>query len=72
MIHTRTEAGMNALLIGIIVVGIFVWIFNSYKLGKLNLQWYERMNEKQKKAFRSIIAISLAAIALILLIPLLF
>ena len=35
-IYPRTEAGMTAALIAIPLVGLFVWIFNSYRLGKFN------------------------------------
>ena len=35
-IYPHTEAGMTAALIAIPLVGLFVWIFNSYRLGKFN------------------------------------
>lgn len=35
-IYPRTEAGMTAALIAIPLVGLFVWIFNSYRLGRFN------------------------------------
>ena len=33
-IYPHTEAGTTAALIALPVVGLFVWIFNSYRLGK--------------------------------------
>jgi len=35
MIYPRTDWGTTAALIAVPVVGILVWLFNSYKLGRI-------------------------------------
>lgn len=37
MVHPHTETGQTVLLIAIVVVGLFVCIFNAYKMG-----WFRR------------------------------
>jgi len=39
----RTEAGMLACLIAVPVVGLFVWIFNAYRLGRFNHSTYKKI-----------------------------
>ena len=34
-----SEAGYNAALIALPFVCLFVWLFNSYRLGQLNRKW---------------------------------
>ena len=35
-IYAHTEAGVTAVLIAVVLVGLFVWIFNSWRLGRFN------------------------------------
>ena len=47
-----------------------VWLFNSYKLGRLNMKWFTSMSEHQRKLFLRVILVSIVGILLVCAVPL--
>lgn len=70
--YMHPEMDINvAYIVAIVVLGL-VFLFNSYKLGRLNLNWYWNMSERNRGRFKRIILVAAVGILLILLVPLVF
>lgn len=70
--YMHPEMDINVAYIVAIVVFGLVFLFNSYKLGRLNLNWYWNMSERNRGRFKRIILVAAVGILLILLVPLVF
>lgn len=57
--------------VSLMVFGL-IFIFNAYRMGQINMDWYQKMTDDQRKRFRMVIIVSVIGILLILLIPMLF
>jgi len=61
-----SEAGYNAALFALPFVCLFVFLFNLYKLGKLNIKWYQNMNPQQRASFKKVVIICIIGSILVL------
>jgi len=70
--HIYTEAGLKRGMIIVPIVFLLVWLFNCYKLGKLDFLWSKDMTGSQKSNFYKVIFVTTVGVILVLLIPSLF
>lgn len=62
-----TETGMKWGMVTIPVVFALVWLYNAYKLGRLNINWYKNMPAQQRKRRIIAAAVCMAGILLTIL-----
>ena len=60
-----SEAGYNAALVALPFVCLFVFLFNAYKLGKLNMKWYRDMSMEARYRFKRVVIVFIVGIFLI-------
>jgi len=67
--YMHPEMDINVAYIVAIVVFGLVFLFNSYKLGRLNLNWYWNMSERNRGRLKKVILIAVVGAILVLLVP---